>query len=141
MKSGPVVKANRSLKRRGAFINKGKDRVAMQADDEAGAGKAGKEGKRSSGGNGSSKGGVRSAKSENPVGFDQNKVIEALIRERELTLPESEEVVKEVKAEIKSQKIPDLPDELLKELIDSKVQELRLRWGVAEESNEDGQFF
>jgi len=63
--------------------------------------------------------------------FEPKRVMEALIRERSLTLEQAEAVVGEVGQEIKTQNLTELPGALVKELIDSKVAEMRLRWGIA----------
>ncbi len=96
----------------------------MSADDGVEAGKAEQSEEWSSGIEGPGKSKAHDFK------IDAVGTVESLIREGGLTLDQAERVVREVRTEIKSEDIPDLPPGLLKELIDSKVGELRLRWGI-----------
>jgi ribonucleoside-diphosphate reductase alpha chain len=69
--------------------------------------------------------------------FDAKRAIEALIRERGLSLDEAHAVVAEVKAEIEAQNLTELPTDTLKALIDTKVHELRHRFGLAKKESDN----
>jgi len=97
---------------------------------------AGRESKRVSGGNGSKK---RESKagSDKSKGFNESRVIEELIRERDLHYEQALELVKELKDEIKSQHLHELPEPTLSDLIELKLQELKHRWGLMVEDMDD----
>ncbi len=84
--------------------------------------------KRDSGGNGK---GEHEVKTKGRIpGFDEKHILESLIRDEGLGLDQSQEVVKQLKAEIKNQHIPELPPELLSDLVKSKIEELRWKLGL-----------
>ncbi len=110
----------------------------MKAENEKRKDKDEKSGKQSTKGNGSAQAGKAA------ILFDDNRVVEALIRERELSMDQAQKVVKGVKEEIKIQNIPELPDKVLKDMIDLKVAEIRHRYGIQKEdqsSMTEGKFF
>ncbi len=84
--------------------------------------------KRGSGGNGKDEQGGKSKAAVS--GFNEKSIIETLIRDEGLGLDQSQEVVKQLKAEIKSQHIPELPPELLDDLVKSKIEEMRWKLGL-----------
>ena len=93
--------------------------------------------KRDSGGNGK---GEHEVKGKGSIlGFDEKKIMEGLIRDEGLGLDQSQEVVKQLKAEIKNQHIPELPPELLTDLVRSKIEELRWKLGLQSKEMEKKQ--
>ncbi len=72
--------------------------------------------------------------------WSETRLVEALVRERSLSLDDARRVIAGVRDEIISQNINELPDSLLGELIDSKIKEYQLS-GSLPEPREDERFF
>ncbi len=70
-------------------------------------------------------------------GWNEDRLVEALVREQSLSLDDARRVITGVREEIINQNISEVSESLLKELIDSKVKEYKLSGALAEPREED----